>query len=142
MDPQTCKELHKSLESRYVWQHVLRDILSVIPLPNLRHALPQLSVDELKQKAIIAARLAHKWNQATIVPHNARKFECDCDVSCFQLLPGGKWMVVAQCDGNLELHDMTSEPPEVVFVDSTLCDEDWHIDSFYVDFVYSYPKVE
>lgn len=113
-------------------QHVLYDILDVTPLPNLRRALPQLSAEELKKKVIIAARLSYKWDQKTIIPQQAREFECDYDVACFQLLPGGKWMVVAKCDTTLELHEMTSEPPEVVIVDRTLCYEDWYSNSFFM----------
>jgi hypothetical protein len=130
---QTCKELYKALESRNVWHHTLRDLLSVIPLPSLRRVIPQLSVKELKAKAIIAARLAHMWRQDIVTPRVARKFECDCDVARFQLLPGGKWLVVAKCDGSLELHDLSLGEPEIEIVDHTLYDEDWHIDSFAVD---------
>jgi len=130
---QTCKELHKILESRNVWQQALRDILSVIPLPALQQKIPQLTTKEIKMKTIIAARLAHIWSQKTVKPRMSRKFECDCDVACLRLLPGGKWLVVAQCDGSLGLYDISSGAPELAIADLTLCDEDWHIDSFSVD---------
>ena len=130
---QTCKELYKLLESRNVWQQALRDILSVISLPALQRAIPQLTTKVLKMKTVIAARLAHKWSQKTVTPRMARKYECDCDVARLQLLPGGKWLLIAQCDGSLGLYDMSSGAPELKIVDDTLCDEDWHIDSFYVD---------
>lgn len=131
---QTCKELRKTLESRYVWKHVLRNIFSAFQLPSLRNALLQLSADELKKKAIVATRLAHMWGQETVIPQKVRKFKCDCDVTSFRLLPGGKWMVVAQCGGSLELHDMRSEPPTLWIVDRTLCDD---IDFFFVDLLLS-----
>ena len=108
-------------KSRYVC--VLQDILSAIPLPNLRHSLSQLSADELKKKAIIAARIAHLWNQETVTPQKAYKFECDSGVLSLHLLPGGKWMIIVHFDGTLVLHDFRSELPKVRIVDRTLCDE-------------------
>ena len=120
---QTCRQLRKTCESRYVWLCVLQDILSAIPLPNLRHSLSQLSADELKKKAIIAARIAHLWNQETVIPQKAYKFECDSGVVSLHLLPGGKWMIIVHFDGTLVLHDFRSELPKVRIVDRTLCDE-------------------
>jgi len=92
------------MSERSVWLYVLRDILEVIPLPRLRHALPSMLSSELRGKAAMITRLDALWGRDTIHPANIESYRLDLGVMAIEVIPGGDWVLKLFEDGSLHLH--------------------------------------
>jgi len=83
---------------------VLLDILEVIPIPRLVHALPGMPASELKRRAELMVRLEGLWNREVIIPKRVSCHKIDLEVDRIEILPGGDWVLKLLNDGTLYLH--------------------------------------
>ena len=108
---QTCKYLHKIFGEHSVWIAVLRDIMDVIPLRRVVHALPSMSASELRQKAMLITRLDSVWSFNTARPMKMASHPLDFEVCVVHIWPGGDFILTLLRDGELRLYpiqDMTN----------------------------------
>jgi len=101
--------------ARAVWSLVLQDLMGVMPFHVVRHSSHLMSAEELRRRAIRAARIDDLLDHDVIQP---AKFHVETyqDVAKAAIAPGGKWLLMLYEDGSIHLHltrDLT-EPPLLV----------------------------
>lgn len=103
-------------ESRAIWRQVLEDILRIIPSPDIRRRIQNMSAADLRAQAILAVRMDNLWNRTDeIHPKTVRCFPCPSDVVRAELGPGGRWILTQHLDGTLKLWDPNMlDPPLAV----------------------------
>ena len=86
-----------------VWRSVLSDIMEVLPLRALRHALPSMSSDELIHKAVLLTRLDILWSKDVVTPSRMKSHVLSSDVCRVEILLGGDYILTLFKDGALQL---------------------------------------
>jgi hypothetical protein len=89
---------------RSVWMAVLRDIMEVMPLRRVLHALPNMSASELKQKAVHMTRLDSRWNREIVHPVKIDSHPLGSGVCKVHVWPGGDFILTLHSDGTLQLY--------------------------------------
>lgn len=93
------------LSERSVWHSVCVDLLAVVEGSDFRQALPSMSAEDLRGKAIRMNQLDRKWYRSALVPRNIHRQYCEDTAFRVQFLPGGEWIVVMFTDGTIALCD-------------------------------------
>lgn len=89
----------------FVWRAVLFDIMEVLPLRALRHALTSMSSVELMRKAILLTRLDALWSQDFVIPAKMESHSLAPDVCRVEIILGGDFILTLFKEGALQLHD-------------------------------------
>lgn len=89
----------------FVWRAVLSDIMEVLPLRALRHALTSMSSEELMRKAILLTRLDALWTQDVVIPAKMASHPLAPDVCRVEIILGGDFILTLFKEGGLQLHD-------------------------------------
>ena len=103
------------MDERSVWSNALRDIMEIIPLPRLLHALPETSTREIRKQAILMARRDALWGHqpGPIQPAKVQQYQFNYHLSSVAILSGGAHLVLMRSDGTLYLHrtgDLSGPP--------------------------------
>lgn len=93
------------ISERSVWHSVCVDLLSVVEGYDSRQALPSMSAEDLRRKAIRMNRLDRKWFRDALIPRNIQREYYQDTVFRVQFLPGGEWIIVMFTDGTIHLYD-------------------------------------
>ncbi|KAF7979563.1 hypothetical protein HWV62_41840 [Athelia sp. TMB] len=128
----TCRHLRDLLALAYVWSAALQDITTAVTLPDLP-PLATLSSQELKRRAVLAARIERCWGQRSVrVPQSSLRSVPTrggaSRVIKAKLVSGGQWIVLLLKDGTLCLQAAAAAAPCVVDTSfKTLLDSDVRI---------------
>lgn len=105
------------MAEHYVWYRALKDILTIVFIPDLsRINLALFSAEELKRRAVLAARVDYVWRQPKVTP-KVRIVDIPCNLRRIikaKLIPGGEWLVNLLSDGTLCLQAVTSNMPCII----------------------------
>jgi hypothetical protein len=112
-----CRDLYDMMGERVVWSLALADILEVAHLPFLQHTMHMMSSMELRQQAILVARVDCLFDRDVIEPANVQSYPAGADVTQAAIAPGGEGIMLMYDDGTLHVHktrNLHSEPLVVV----------------------------
>lgn len=95
------------MEDRSIWQYALSDILSVVPIPRLKHRLHLMSSRELRIQTLKMFRLHWSWLKGPVEAKRVRTCTVgergSREAERVQFIPGGDWILVMLSDGTLLL---------------------------------------
>ena len=100
------------MSERSVWSSTLEDILQVMPLRAIQHAMPSMSSQELRQKAVRLARIADVFNGDYIEPKYTHSTSWSGGRSLLRLevllrvevAPGGHSILILYQGGTIQLY--------------------------------------
>lgn len=99
-----CRDLYDMMGEWVVWSLALADILEVVHLPFLQHTMHMMSSIELRQKAILVARVDCLLDRDVIEPANVQSYPTGADVTQASIAPGGEGIMLMYDDGTLHVH--------------------------------------
>jgi hypothetical protein len=110
---QSTKRLRETTQARVVW-HALAYEYSARHFHNVRPesgTIGTLSTDDLRDWISPRLILDEIWKKETIPPPRTRLINISRSTNCWQLLPGGRWLITGCREGNVNFYDLNMEKP-------------------------------
>ncbi|KAF9448986.1 hypothetical protein P691DRAFT_759451 [Macrolepiota fuliginosa MF-IS2] len=110
---QATKQFREASQARVVW-HALAKEYSARHFYNVRPengTIDTLTTDELRNWISPRLILDKMWKKDTIPPPRARFLNVSIETECWELLPGGRWLITGLGEGIVNFYDLNMEEP-------------------------------
>ncbi|KAF9448980.1 hypothetical protein P691DRAFT_775007 [Macrolepiota fuliginosa MF-IS2] len=110
---QATKRLREATKARVVW-HALAKEYSARHFYNVRPengTIDTLTTNDLRNWISPRLILDEMWKKDTIPPPRARLLNVPRPMDCWELLPGGRWLITGHREGGVNFYDLNMENP-------------------------------
>lgn len=96
--------MYNIMDQRSIWLAALRDLIDVIMLPRVHHALYTMSTRQLRIHATRMVKIENIWNPAAPLPLTLTRHAAQLDIRRVEILFGGTHIVTLSNGGILQLY--------------------------------------
>ncbi|KAF9448983.1 hypothetical protein P691DRAFT_775008 [Macrolepiota fuliginosa MF-IS2] len=110
---QATGRLREATKARVVW-HALAKEYSARHFHNVRPengTIDTLPTDDLRKWVFPRLVLDEMWKKDMIPPPRARFLDVPRPMDCWELLPGGRWLITGHREGSVNFYDLNMENP-------------------------------